>query len=101
MDLKYEIKSVITVDYDDLDEFLTKRFNLPEDYEVVAMEELGNDMVKSIDVSKKELDKYDQRYIDAITKDKEVELYNTGVLLCHLCNLGEIPEGEYLIEISW
>ena len=101
MELKYEIKSVIMGDYNDLDEFLTERFDLPEGYEFAAMEELGNDIVKSINVCKEEIDSYDQDYIDAVVKDKKPKSYGTRILLCHLCNLGEIPEGEYLIEVSW
>jgi hypothetical protein len=64
MELKYKIKSVIMVNFNDLDEFLAKRFGLPERYEFTAMEELGNDIVKSINVYRKELSEYDQKYID-------------------------------------
>jgi hypothetical protein len=101
MDLKYEIKSVIMVEYGDLDEFLTERFNLPEDYEFAAMEELGNDVVDSINVCKEEIGSYDQEYIDAVIKDKKPRPYGTRMLLCYLCNLGEIPEGKYMINVSW
>lgn len=101
MGLKYELKSVIMVEYSDLDEFLTERFNLPEDYEFAAMEELGNDVVDSINVCKEEIDSYDQEYIDAVVKDKKPRPYGTRMLLCYLCNLGEIPEGNYMINVSW
>jgi hypothetical protein len=101
MELKYKIKSVIMVNFNDLDEFLAKRFGLPERYEFTAMEELGNDIVKSINVYRKELSEYDQKYIDEFLVTKKPQLYRTCDILCHLCNLGEIPEGEYLIEVSW
>ena len=101
MELKHGIKSVIRVEYNDLDEFLTKRFGLPEGYEFAAMEELGNDVIKSINVCKEDFNEYDQQYIDAILIDKKPKSYGTGTLLCYLCNLGEILEGEYLINVSW
>jgi len=101
MKLRHEIKSVIMVEYNDLDEFLTERFDLPEDYEFAAMEELGNDVVKSINVCKEEIGTYDQEYIDAVVKDKKPMPYGTRTLLCYLCNSGEIPEGKYMINVSW
>lgn len=101
MGLRYKIKSVITVDYSDLDDFLTERFDLPEDYEFIAMEELGNDVVQAISVSKEKLNEYDQKDIDEFLITKKPPLYRTGDILRYLCNLGEIPEGEYLIEVSW
>jgi len=101
MKLKYTIESIIRVDYHDLDDFITKRFKLEEPYEFAAIEEMPNDLVKSINVCKEEFDKYDQKYIDAVVKDKRPKLYGTRKILCHLCNLGEIPAGEYLIDVSW
>ena len=101
MKLKYEIKTIISVEYYDLDAFLTTRFDLIDDYEFIAMEELGNDVVKSINVSKGKISKYDQQCIDAVVKDKKPQHYGTGTILCYLCDLGEIPEGEYLIDVSW
>ena len=101
MDLKYKIKSVIVVEYFDLNEFLTERFDLPEDYEFDAMEELGNDEIKSLNVSKNNIDKYDQQYVDAVLIDKNPKVYGTRSILCYLCNLGEIPEGEYLVDVCW
>lgn len=89
------------VNYNDLDKFLTERFDLLENYKFAAIEELSNDVVKSINVDKKELDEYDLADLNAALIDKEPEFYSTGTLLCYLCNLGEIPEGEYLIEVSW
>lgn len=101
MELKYKIVPVIRVNYIDLGQFLTERFDLPEKYEFVAIEELGNDVVKSIRVSTGKIGEFDQADIDAILVDKQPELYSTGTILCYLCNLGEIPEGEYLIDVSW
>jgi len=101
MELRHKTETVVRVDYSDLDEFLTERFGLPDTYEVVAIEELNNDTIKSINVNRERIGSYSQKYIDAVVKDKKPKLYGTGTILCHLCNLGEIPEGEYLIDISW
>lgn len=102
MELKCKKKCSIHVDYHDLEEFLTRRFDLPEfGYEFAVIEECNNDTIRSINVCKEEADSYDQKYIDAVTKDKKPLTYGTRTILCYLCNLGEIPEGEYLIEVSW
>ena len=101
MGLKYKMESVIRVDYGDLDDFLTERFDLPKRYEFTAMEELGNDIVKSINVGQEKIDNYSQKYIHAVVIDKKPKLYGTRYILCYLCNLGEIPEGEYLIDVCW
>ena len=100
MELKHKIKTIISVDYNDLNKFLTERFDLTEPYELAAMEELSSGMVKSINVYKDDLDEYGQDYLDEfILVTRKPKHFCTGILLCHLCNKGEIPEGEYLINV--
>lgn len=100
MKLKTNIKQYIEVNYGDLDEFLTKRFSFDPKYEFVAAEEMGNDSEKSI-IVEAELDKWDKKHIEEILKTKKWEHYETGTLLCYLCEQGEIPAGNYLISICW
>ena len=102
MELKIRTETVHMVDYSDLDAFLTKRFGFDEEpYEVIAAEEMGNDSVKDINVDKEELSSRDKKDLEKMLTTKKWECYNTGLLLSHLCSLGEIPEGKYMIEICW
>jgi len=101
MELKYTTESVIRVDYGDLDVFLTEKFGFNEPYKILAAEELSNDSVKDIEVRKEEFSEWDQKELDEILATKKWKLYHTWLLLCHLCNLGEIPEGNYLIDVCW
>jgi len=82
MELKYKLETVIRVDYNDLEDFLTKRFNLTDPYEFAVLEELSNDVTKSINVCKEEIDKYDQTYLDAVLTDKKPKAYSTRTILC-------------------
>ncbi len=98
--LKHEYKTYIEVDYGNLDEFLTERFGLNEEYEFVAAEEVGNDSSTTLNVEPK-LDKYAKEDVEEVLKTKKWKCYRTRALLCYLCEKGEIPAGKYLISVSW
>jgi len=101
--MKLKINSFVAhhVDYSDLDDFLTERLGLEEPYEFVAAEEMGNDSAKTMHIVKEELDEWDKKELNKMLETKKWGCYNTHLLLQHLCNLDEIPEGEYVIEVSW
>ena len=100
MRLKKATKKYMEVDWQDLNEFLTERFGFDEEYEFVAAEEVGNDSKTSINVEP-ELSKWDREHIEKVLETKKWECYQTRILLCYLCEQGEIPAGEYLISVSW
>ena len=102
MELKINTETVRTVDYGDLDAFLTERFGfVDEHYEFIAAEEMSNDSSKIINVDKKEFSKWDKKDLERALTTKKWECHDTWLLLCYLCKLGEIPEGKYVIEVSW
>lgn len=101
MKLKIETYMAHHVGYNDLDEFLTKRFEFEERYEFIEAETMSNDSAKTIHICKEELSKWDKKELEETLKTKKWECGITHILLQHLCNLGEIPEGEYVIEVSW
>ncbi|KKL86839.1 hypothetical protein LCGC14_1940680 [marine sediment metagenome] len=100
MKLKFMLKQYLEVNYGDLDKFLTERFSFDEEYEFVAAEEVGNDSKTSINVEP-ELSKWDREHIEKVLETKKWECCQTRILLCYLCEQGEIPAGEYLISVSW
>ena len=99
MELKHKISTYIEVDHSDLDDFLTNRFDFDPDYEFVTAEEINDDLEKVIIVEPK-LDRRDRKDMEEMLKTKEWECYQTRVMLCYLCQKGEIPAGKYLISVS-
>lgn len=101
MGLKIESRMAHYVNYNDLDSFLTKRFGFEERYEFIAAEEMSNDSAKTMHICKEDISKWDKEELEEMLKTKKWGHYNTHLLLQHLCNLDEIPEGRYVIKVSW
>ena len=97
--LKCKTKTVIEVDYNDLDEFISEIYGV--DYEIVSDEELNNYSMKSFDIKKESLGAYDQRCFNNWKVDSNNEQFMARTILTDLCNRELIPEGEYLIDVSW
>ena len=92
--LKAEKLTAWYVDYNDLDKFLSKVFDV--DYEVVAYEELGNDVAKTFNVESKPLDDYYKKKLE----QKSLH-YMTALLLDEACHRGLIEPGKYVVKVSW
>lgn len=102
MELKSNIEVVRTVNHIDLNKFLTKRFKFEKAYEFAAAEEMVKNSVKALNVSsKREFGPWDNEDLEKMISTKRWENYETVLLLCYLCRLGEIPEGKYIIEVCW
>jgi len=99
-ELKCKIKTVIEVDYNDLGNFLKEKFGFDK-FEFAEIEEMNNYSSQSILVKKDGLYEWDNKDLNKMLVSKQPEKFSTRILLNHLCNLGEIPEGEYMIKISW
>lgn len=98
--MKIDTKITHHVNYNDLDdainEFLKKKGCL-KTFEFVDVEEMSNYSSKEIDVGK-----YDWAIPD--NDDKESILggeYNTSDILEWMHHEGEIPSGDYVVEVSW
>ena len=95
---KTEVKHY-KVDYGDWDDFVQEVYGNSR-YEIVADEEANNDSCLEFTIKKEELHKYDADKL-AKFKNGEYVSYMTRTLMTDLCNQGLIPEGKYLIKISW
>ena len=96
--LKYKEIKYFEVDYDDLDDFISEQYG--REFEIVADQELMNDVSKTVTIKKSVLNQWEQKDLEEwkLTGRKNWMLYT---LLTDLCNRDLIPEGEYLINISW
>ena len=106
--LKSETKTIISVDYNDVDNAITA-FLLEKDaltksmrsermrerkprYECVAENKWGNDSEHEIEVEAKDLDEDDK---------KDMTYVSTGDILDWMCFEGRVKAGTYLINICW
>jgi len=96
---KSKVKQFITVDYNDFDQFISSHYG--QEFEIVADQECGNDCDLSFDVRKGfEFTKWDDENLDKF-KTSGRSHFSTNIILQDLFRQGLIPEGEYLISVSW
>ncbi len=103
--MKFTKKTVIEINYGDLDELITdflkskgfseKNFD-KYGYECVAENEWGNDQSHSFTVSG-EIGSYTQKKID----EKDYGSLSTYDLLDWICAEKGIDPGEYLVDVCW
>lgn len=98
--LKLKKSMVFEVDYYDLDTFINDYYGTGDRYEIVADDELMNDISKKFNIRKRELGQYDMNKIAAF-KNGGRGSYMTHTLLTDLCNNDVIEPGTYLVNISW
>ena len=93
-------KTVIKIEYNDLDRVITDHYDIP--MESVAVEEWCNYMSKEIDVTdigwKYEWDKED---FGEMLENKRWTMGAVRLCLQDLVNKGLIERGVYMIEIFW
>ena len=96
--LTYQEVTCFKIDYKDFDRFIKEEYGQP--FEFAADVESGNDVWYSWDIKKRPL---------SIWELGEVEKFKSGrnpgymaiTLLQDLVNRDRIPEGRYLIQVSW
>lgn len=81
-----------------LNEFIAAVYGLDE---FEGHLEATNDSCHDINVTGKPLGRWDRATVDEAIRQKGCEYYSLGRVLDDLCNLGHIPAGNYLIDISW
>lgn len=97
----YNKVSYYDVDYMDFEKYVCKIFNL-DDWSFIADEECSNDSVHDFYIEKE-----DDFGIETSEREKFKQfLENKGIrhtynILTFLCNQDIIPEGKYLIHVSW
>ena len=81
-----------------LDEFIADCYGLDNPMEMGS----GNDTDHSVNVeSKKPKGEWDTNRFDEIKRTSFMEDYDLRLVLCDLCADGHIPEGKYVVTMSW
>lgn len=101
--LKIKELTINIVNYGDLEDMV--RIHYPEfsDYSFVASEEVNNDsthLYRNITKNPLVWNISDKDYFNE-KKDRGDWMYATSNILFDLCSKGIIPEGNYLIDVSW
>jgi hypothetical protein len=97
--LKMQVKQTYHVDYSDLERFIQDVYNV-DDFSIARDQEQGNDTSISMNVVKKPLNTYDSQLIEKFTtvNPPSFMLYT---VMQDMCNKDLIPDGQYVIKISW
>ena len=88
---RFEKKEYYTIDYSDLEKLIEDVYRKPFDF--VEDSEASNGSAKAFFIKKRELNTWD--LVDI------ADASNTRVLLIDMCNKGLLPEGNYLVSVSW
>ncbi len=95
----FKTKIVHQIDYFDFDEFIKKHYQ-KSDFEFCADQESRNDSSHSFSVSKHPMSDYELKRLNKFKSDQRVD-FISSTLLNDLCNKGIIPEGQYIVNVSW
>lgn len=99
--MKIETKLTHYVNYNDFEKFVQSTYNV-ENYEFASSEECSNDTAHtSSNVVKKPLDKWTQGDLDKFINENGNRQYMMHTLLQDMVNRDLIPEGNYVINVSW
>jgi len=96
--IKQELYYVL--DYSELETIIQNHFNRP-DYELLATQEWSNGSSKTFLLTDKPLDKWDTDRVTKFASGEGDGEYSLRALMCKLVIDGEIPAGNYLIDVSW
>lgn len=96
--LKSVTKTVINVNYSDLNKFITEVYG--KDFEFAVDVESSNDVSHSYTVKKEELTEWNRKHIDNFIATGRYG-YITRSLLIDMANKGLIEEGDYIVDVSW
>lgn len=97
--LEYEVVTYFKVDYHDLEDFVCKAYGLDE-WSVVADQEEGNDTSVTVSATKNSLSKYDRDRLGKFLSGNDPG-WMLHVLMNDMADRDLIPEGSYLVRISW
>jgi hypothetical protein len=91
-------KTVIEMDWNELEEIVNKTYGI-NNYNFVASMECGNDSAHQFDVSK--IEKPDEWYMKQIADIKNNPNVSPYAIMQDLVNRGAIEPGDYLITVCW
>ena len=95
-------QAIFRVDYDDLNILLSNEYYGENKTVFESHLECPNDTEYFFsNITKEPLLDYDQRSLKEDVERKCCEWYHMGVHIQNLVNKGKLPEGNYLISVSW
>lgn len=98
-ELRYEIRTVYHVDYNDFDKFIHEVYG-NKGYEFAADQESSNDHSHEFRVDDKPVDSYEKAKLEKFSNGEHCS-WVTRALLQDCCHRKLIPAGRYVIRVSW
>lgn len=99
MELKVNKKTILKVDYSDLETFIDEVYDVR--YEIPCGEETGDGSNLKYLVEKEVLDKYDLKRLNNWRMGESEGSFLLSTILTDLCNNDKIEAGEYIVNVSW
>ncbi len=96
--LKCEKKTVIHVDYRDLEKFLTEVYG--QKFEFVVDQEATNYTSYEFNISKEQLDAWDTDQLTKFQRGSQPG-FVAQILLTDCCNKNLIEPGLYIVKVFW
>lgn len=99
-ELKCEKKTVIKVEYGDLEKFIKEVTG--NKHEIVAAEEARNDTTLTFEgIGDEKMDEYDDREYQDWCETGKYWAWGTRTILEGMCESGDLDPGDYYVEIYW
>lgn len=95
-DPRVKTKTMHSIDAFELESLIQEHYPTIPDYCFQASEECGNDEARTYYVREEALNEYDRERIEGGDY-----VYRTASILDDLCAKAVIPEGEYVVELSY
>ena len=94
-------KTVIAIDYSDLENLVQIAYDIPE-WSFVADNEMNNDSEKEFNIGVGKLDEYEIKRLEEFiaTKGREGS-YLTNTIMTDLYNKGILQPGCYIVSVCW
>jgi len=92
-------KTILYVDYSDVEDFINNYFGITEPYEIPYHEECGNNVILEFDVDGK-INEYDKWNYEKALKEDRWSRYLTRMLLNTAASNFIIEKGLYMVRVS-
>ena len=99
MELKVNKKTVLKVDYNDLESFILDVYGV--EYEIAPNEECSNGTNERYVIDKEEIREYDRNNLIHWQYGNCNPSFILRTIMIDLCNNDKIEAGEYIVNVSW
>lgn len=96
--LNYEIKSVVKVDYHDVENLIRETYG--HDYEIMPMEEVGSSQYAATYDVDVDGEVEDEEGLQSLI-DGKPEQWILRDIMNDMCRRNMIPKAEYIIGVNW